>query len=177
MLESAVSMTVYQVFSGQNGKQFYLKPGTGRAMPLSGAGVTTPTVGIYSGAEGSRWYVDRTGAQVDLQPGPEKPPFEGAPPALSLKPDASPGGLPLGVPIYWGGSGAYYVGAAGQRAYLSESQEASQHFHDWHANWHESNNWYHRRNWWPGKDRGLPPASHGQMEQRSSPEPREKESR
>lgn len=76
------------------------------------------------------------------------------------------GGVPYGAPVYGGGGGAYYVGAGGDRTYINNTNEMSQHFNEWN----QQRSWYHHQvnndggryhNWWPGKDHGFPSPGEG----------------
>ena len=60
-----VSMSVYHVVRGGAGQQLFVTP-DGQAVAMPGGGVEGNQVAVYSGVGGQRWYVDKTGAHVDL---------------------------------------------------------------------------------------------------------------
>jgi hypothetical protein len=65
---TSVSLTLYHALVTKSGKEYYMD-NSGNKYPLPGAGTNDPkTVAVYSGSNGQRWYVDKTGQSVDLPP-------------------------------------------------------------------------------------------------------------
>lgn len=173
-----ISMTMHQVVKGQGGQEFFLDRNQ-KALPLPGAGVTSPTVAIYSAPSGAQWYVDRTGTKQTLpssqfsagnqyyDEGSTPAPAAGTVQSLNT-------GVPLGVPMYWNQSGPYYYSSAGAPVNVTRNvNNVSQlsEFNQQSANWtHTSNNYWGHNTWnhnnweqhwgardWPGKEHGFPP--------------------
>lgn len=60
-----VSVVTLQVIPQANGQESVVTP-AGKVVPLPGAGVNSPTVQVYLGAQGGCWYVDKYGKPFDL---------------------------------------------------------------------------------------------------------------
>ncbi len=184
-------MTLYHVLTGAGGQQFYLNQ-YNQAIPLTGAGgADGSAVAIYTGNHGESWYVDKNGQQIDLSPTSVPPPVDinnqpasesssdsqdssGGGTALAAGVgaavgsiagsalDLAVGGIPYGMPVYWGGAGGwpYYIGRDGNRTYINNVNN------QWVNQWKQQHNWYRQAvnnpdgryhgNWWPGQEHGFP---------------------
>lgn len=126
-LRGLISSTTYQVRTTGQGQQFFIDA-AGQTMYLGGAGVNTPTVQINSGPTGIRWFIDRTGARVNVTGAVPYPTQTTAPPPASAPAAASSGNtysptfsvaVPPVAPMYAAPYAPYYANPSGQPIYAN----------------------------------------------------------